>query len=316
MHWWDDDAAPELQRKAREACLSCPVFAECLKDATAGEAGYDYGRSQMQAGLTGRQRDWLYRHSRKYGPYDAEEARLLALEAKVSGRKVEEIAAREGATGPTVRLAARLLADPEVGPVQTVGEKVQQRMNEVLEWRDQGLSLDAIAALLDVSRRKLTQVMKEYLESDDATRRRGPRRLSDEDAIVLAARRARGVSWNEMDVEEGLAPGTMLQRVCRWRRDAEQRGVPIPSALEREQNKLTQAQVVRMRERAAEGVTDVEQAAELGISRQQVTRIVSGESYRHFGGPIRAKRDGRPRKESRMEWLRSNGGEAGLAKAV
>ncbi|MFJ1993016.1 WhiB family transcriptional regulator [Streptomyces asiaticus] len=174
-HWWDDDAAPELQLKAREICLSCPVFAECLKAATAGEAGYDFGRSHTKAGLVGRQRDWLYRHSRKYGPYDAEEARLLALEARVSGRKVEEIAAREGVQGATVRLAARLLVglvddgnltDGDTQTVLSASDKAQARLEDILRWRSEGTSLDCIAERIGVSRRIVTKTLKDCLGPD------------------------------------------------------------------------------------------------------------------------------------------------------
>ncbi|CAM5507146.1 MULTISPECIES: helix-turn-helix domain-containing protein [Streptomyces] len=182
-HWWDDDATPELQRKAREACLACPVFAECLKDAAQSDGGYDFGRAHTKAGLVGKQRDWLYRHSRKYGPYDAEEARLLALEARVSGRTVEEIAAREGVKGPTARLAGRLLVglvdngDLVDGDTQTVlsaADKVSARLEDILRWRREGVSLDHIAERIGVSRRVVTQTLKNYLGPDWAPgRKRG-----------------------------------------------------------------------------------------------------------------------------------------------
>lgn len=321
-HWWDDDAAPELQRKARATCLSCPVFAECLKDAVGSEGGYDFGRAHTKAGLTGKQRDWLHRHSRKYGGYDAEEARLLALEAMVSGREVKEIAAREGDEGATVRLAARLLvgliedaADPpgeDAQTISTAGDKTLARLEEILLWRDEGASLDEIGKRIGVSRRTVTQTLKNCLGPDwTAVRNQA---LSAEEIADIALRRRRGVAWDAMDAEANLAPGTTFRRVCRWRRQTEARGEPIPKELAREQNRLTEEQVVRLRERAMAGVSDAEQAAELGLSRVQVTRIACGHNYKQYGGPTRPKKKGpgRPSEASRVLF---NGATAGFAVA-
>jgi transcriptional regulator with XRE-family HTH domain len=319
--WWDDDAKPTEQRKAREACLSCPVFAQCLTDAVASEGGYDFGRAHMKAGLSGRDRDWLYRHSRKHGSYDAEEARLLALEARVSGRKVKEIATREGVEGATVPLAARLLAglvedESAAGPdpQAKIGayEKAFQRIDDILVWRDEGVSLAEIGQRIGVSRGSVTHALKKYLESDSAPTRK-PVGIAAEEIEAIADRRRRGMTWGEMDAEADLAPGTTAQRVSRWRRQAEKRGEPIPRELAREIQALSEEQVVKLRERAAAGATDREQAMELGISRQQVTRIARGESYRRYGGPIRPKKVGaQPCEASRVLF---NGAQAGFVKA-
>lgn len=318
--WWDDDAPAEQQQKAREACLGCPVLAQCLADASESDGGYDYGRTNIKAALTGQQRDWLYRYSRKHGPYDAEEARLIALEAKVSSRPVKEIAAREGVEGVTARLAGRMLMglveDPAVSgrdPKATVGacDRALQRIDEILVWRDERVTLDEIARRVGVSRTSIKNALKKYWAQPEM---RANGRFTDEEIPELVTLRQRGVTWTQMDAEAGAAEGTTYQRMCRWRRDAEQRGVPIPRELAREIHKLTQAQVVRVRERAQEGVTDAVQAKELGVSRQQVTRIVSGQCYRHYGGPIRAAKE-LSRQPSLTSRVLFNGGSASFAKA-
>jgi putative hemolysin len=57
--------------------------------------------------------------------------------------------------------------------------------------------------------------------------------------------------------------------------------------------KLTAAQVVRLRERAAGNVPLVVLAREAGITPTALGHVIHGTTWRHVGGPIRPKRDHR-----------------------
>ncbi|MFG2532781.1 helix-turn-helix domain-containing protein [Streptomyces sp. NPDC048516] len=321
--WWDDDAPKELQEKAREVCMECPVFAECLGDARATEGGADIGRSNVRAGLTGRQRDWLNRQVRLHGEFDAEEARLLALESTVSGRTVKDLAERGGVEGMTLRLAVKLLpvteVEPAPAPVAEVkprnkGERVLARMEEVLEWRYEGVSLAEVAARLGVSARTASDAIKKYLGDDPDQPLKVHSRLSKEErAEQITGFCQGGLTWKDIDRELSQSYGTTYRFVARYRSELESRGEPVPREFQRDQAILTEAQVVRIRERAVEGVTDLEQAMELGVNRKVVTDVAAGETYKRFGGPIRPKRVSKqPCLASRTLW---HNGQAGFVKA-
>ncbi|MFJ6608159.1 WhiB family transcriptional regulator [Streptomyces lydicus] len=309
-HWWDYDAPQELQEKARAACLDCPVFAECLADAGATEGDARVGRSNMRAGMTGQQRDWLHRQMRLGVEVDAEEARLLALESTVSGRPVKEIAKREGVGGLTLRLAMRLLPEEEQesgagdeAKPPSRREQVLARMEEVLQWRADGMSLAEIAKRLGVSTHLASEVIKQYLGQDPGQPLTVCGRLSKaERAEQIIGFRRDGFTWKAIDEHLSQAEGTTYRFVDRYRSQLEERGEEVPREFQRSQAKLSEAQVVRIRERAAQGVTDLAQAMELGVNRKVVTDVASGETYRSYGGPIRPKRVNRPSAATRTLW--------------
>lgn len=62
---------------------------------------------------------------------------------------------------------------------------------------------------------------------------------------------------------------------------AYQRGAARPAA------KLTDDQIVTLRQSAARGAKQVDLAAEYGISQGLVSLIVNGKRWTHVGGPIR-----------------------------
>lgn len=320
---WDWDAPSEAQETARGICLGCPVFAECLSDARATEGGSDVGRSNVRAALTGRDRDWLNRQVRIRGGFDAEEARLLALEARVSGRPVGEIAEREGVVGTTRGLAERLLRaedKPKVPVVPVAVESplrkaamVLDRIEDVLEWRADGMSMAEVASRLGVSRRIASEVLKDYTgqDPDKPLRARGRFRKVERAEQVIVFRQL-GMTWKDIDRHLEQAYGTTYRFVARYRGELEERGEVVPREFQRDQALLSEAQVVRIRERAAEGATDLEQAMELGVARKTVTDVASGESYKRYGGPIRPKRENRPSVASRTLW---HNVQAGFVKA-
>lgn len=301
QEWWDDEASLAQRTKARAACLECPVLAQCLTAAQATEKGRWVEPAGMKAGLTVEQRGWLQRAAKR-GPYDAEEARLLALEATVSGRKVEDIAEREAVGGLTLSLAVRLVGpvpplaqNPKRRPYRSTRlsplERAAARVEDIVRWRQEGKALAVIAKELHVGKEAVKAALEVYLaqhpEVSVPDRRRSP--IGDRMEKIQQLREE-GLGWQEIDVRLGLRDGMAYRTTVRWRNAAEERGEPIPDCLAREVQLLSAAQVVRMRERAEAGVPDVVQAEEYQISRTQVSKIVTGDQYKTAGGPLRAKR--------------------------
>lgn len=217
---WDDEAPVSDQEEARGYCLECPLFAQCLSSAMASERGNTV-RSSMKAGLSAADRGWLQRTSRRYGPYDAEEARLLALESVVSGRPVPEIAERDGVGGVTLNLALRILPVRPASRIEQIG-----------------------------------------------------------------AYRRDGLRWAEIDVRMGLASGSTIDYVAKWRHAAIKRGETVPEELLVKRRPFSDEQVVAIRERSAAGASDYSLAREFRVCRKTISCVVSGVSYRDVGGPI------------------------------
>ena len=63
---------------------------------------------------------------------------------------------------------------------------------------------------------------------------------------------------------------------------------PVGEQVERPRRKLTQDQVVTMREKAAEGAPATALAKHFGVGSSTVSRIIAGEAWAHAPGPIRA----------------------------
>lgn len=78
-------------------------------------------------------------------------------------------------------------------------------------------------------------------------------------------------------------------------------GRPFPPEFKFQQ--MSQAQVVKIRERAAAGETDAEIGMSLGITRATISRIVTGQSHASAGGPIRPVRVRRSSKERMKVWV-------------
>lgn len=64
--------------------------------------------------------------------------------------------------------------------------------------------------------------------------------------------------------------------------------------------RLTEADVVRMRERYAEGEPQRALATDYGLSVGHVCKIVNGIRWRHVGGPIASPGRGRRRKRAEV----------------
>lgn len=163
--WWDAEGtspiALENIGRARKECRGCPVLVQCL-DSTMRAEGSSADRYLTRAALTGPERADLDRETKELGPYDAEEARLLALEAEVSGRPVEEIAAREGADAATTRLALRVLGlEPEPWTRIAGLRLAEERGADIARLVDEGaVTGEAVAEQLGVERRVAVVALK------------------------------------------------------------------------------------------------------------------------------------------------------------
>lgn len=317
---WDDEATVEDARAARKTCLGCPVLAECLTKAMKVEAGHGASRSGMKAGLTAAQRDRLQRAvwRSSNGTYDAEEARLLALEAEVSGRPVAQIADREGAAGVTRSLALLLAGDlaqaPRVSTTPPVSAKPKrpselaaERIEEIVAWREAGESLDEIGRRLEVSGETVRSTLLKHVGGETLSSAPPMEDLMEQ----IAEYRKRGLSYQAIDNLMGVSTGATCRRVKRWREKAEGGGEKPAAGLGR--SGLTPEQVVEMREQARGGATDLAQSLRFGVSVSHVRKIVTGAAHRDVGGPIRAKRSGQPTLESRLLW---GGGQAAFLKGA
>ena len=165
--WWDGDD-PQLTEKARRTCLGCPVFARCLDKTMGVEDSRIWARAVVRAGMTGTQRVQLFVDAREFGPYDGEEARLLALEVAATGRRVSDVV-EEPVTESTLRLAQRL-ADEPVSELDrpsvvelrggTARERAFKQADTILRLHlEDGLSRADVAKQLRIHRNFVAQVL-------------------------------------------------------------------------------------------------------------------------------------------------------------
>jgi hypothetical protein len=167
--WWDGDD-PKLTDKARGVCRACPTFASCLGQVMQAEASLTWSRWCLRGGLTGPERTQLFIDEREHGPYDAEEARILALESLATSTAVADLAGDEVSMS-TVRLAARLAGEkvekrkpPTVHELRggSARERAFERADDIMRWLDEGMSRKKIAARLGMHRRAIHEVVDAY----------------------------------------------------------------------------------------------------------------------------------------------------------
>lgn len=130
-------------------------------------------------------------------------------------------------------------------------------------------------------------------------------------AIVRAAKG--GVTYRDLDAMHGLKPNSTSTFVSRTRKAYAARGEVFPEIPSPVSPAFTEQQVIDIRERSARGMTDMEISLVYDTPRKTITGVVSGTSYRNFGGPIRPKRVNRPSKSSRVVW---GGGQEGFLKTA
>jgi hypothetical protein len=126
-----------------------------------------------------------------------------------------------------------------------------------------------------------------------------------ERVLAIAAAVGRGVSYLELDALHGLKKNNTATFVSRQRRYYKDRGeeFPIPERPGMGSAHLTDEQVVAIRERYAEGgITDMDLAVRYGVTRNSISRVLTGVSYPQAGGPIRPKKGNRPGEATRTIW--------------
>lgn len=310
--WWDGED-PQLTEKARAVCASCPVMAECLGEVMQQEKSVLWSRSGVRGGLTGPDRVQLFLDQREHGPYDAEEARLLALEGRAAGRPVTS---REGVSESTLQLARRLAGEkvPDRKPPSavelrggTAKERAYGRAQDILEWREAGMTVKEIAAELRMGRETVKDVLSAFTgltQDDDAREEPGeldPRVLEDflsgpdtvlpidMQILALADAVKRGMNYPDIDKARQVTKGYTATFVCRHRKRYEREGreFPVKAVSPRV---LKDEDVLAMRIRYAEGgVTDLSLSMQYGVPRNVVSNALNGRNYKHVGGPIREK---------------------------
>jgi hypothetical protein len=269
--WWDGDDAVQAVR-ARQACLSCPVLQECLAAQMDAEESVLGSQPMIRGGLTGPERAQLLLDERIDGAYDAEEARLLALEAGAYGKPVAEVA-ESGVSVVTLRLAGRLAGEvvPDAEPGRdALGPSSADDTGEINDYLAGGLVRltheQQLAAIAEGLRRKMT-----YLDID----------------------RVRGQS-----------PNTTAQFVSRMRKKYVRQGLVFP-VVPPSQGLLTDAQVLQIRQRYARGgVTHEELGLRYGVTRKVIGSVITGLTYKHVGGPL-AKGRGKSSEKASREMNRS-----------
>jgi transposase len=316
--WWDGDDQ-DLTEKARAVCRACPVMAECLGKRMREERTVIWSRSTVRAGLTGPERVQLFLDEREHGPYDAEEARLLALEAVAEQRSVLAAVDGAGLSASTVRLAQRLAGEdvPMVKPPSavelrggTAKERAYARAQEIMEWHASGMSAKAIAARLGMGRETIQDLVRSFAElaapqqEDPETEpaRSGAALLTDfladgydtdltadQQVAAIAEAVSQGMSYPQIDAARRLTKGYTASFVSRHRKRYEREGREFPVKVS--PRILQDREVLQMRERYAQGgVTDLELSMQYGVPRNVISHALSGRNYKHVGGPIRSGR--------------------------
>jgi hypothetical protein len=328
--WWDGDNK-ELTEKARAVCRTCPVLAECLGKTMTEEAQRTWSRTLVRGGLTGKERTQLFLDEREDGAYDAEEARLMALEATAYGVGTGQVMG-EDVSPSTARLAARLAGEkvddrtpPSLQEIRggTAKERALRHIGDIMQWREQGVSQKDISAYLQIGRRTIADVVtafeamsagqpeeEHFTEGEEGEEAELIRRFLAGEPVELTreVRLAaivegtwRDMSYLQIDRVRGVPKDTTSQFVSRARKRYTRDGKTFPAMKGR--MLFTDQQVVEMRELyATGGVTDLEIAMKYGAPRNTVSHALSGRSYRNAGGPIRDGRTDDAKKASRTEF--------------
>lgn len=152
-----------------------------------------------------------------------------------------------------------------------------------------------------------------YLRGEDGV-------VRPQERLEAVARASRaGTAYPELDRMHDLPKGATSTFVSRARRVYAARGWTFPDMGARRGGSrlLSDEQVVELRERyAAGGVTDLQLALHVGVTRKTVTELLSGHSYKDVGGPIRQTRENVPGESTRVMWAGKTPGFSGSKKSV
>jgi DNA-binding CsgD family transcriptional regulator len=122
---------------------------------------------------------------------------------------------------------------------------------------------------------------------------------------------ARGVSLADVNRMHGWQAKTAENRVNRIKKRYQRSGRVFPSLALNRGPTFTEELVVRIREKAYAGTSNIELALTYGTTRETIRAIATGLRYPEYGGPIRAGRTASSVKASR-EYMRghADGSEA------
>ena len=128
---------------------------------------------------------------------------------------------------------------------------------------------------------------------------------------TIAAMRREGVIWSDIGRELGVPHGALRHRVLRWARAEVEAGRSVPEELSAQRRcGLSEAEVLEIRERAEAGETSAEQSLRTGLSKTTIKRIVNGERYPEFGGPVQVGRRGSASRPTLASYTLFNNGKA------
>jgi hypothetical protein len=227
------------------------------------------------------------------GPVDVQEA-LARLDSAEKDGLLVVLAGLVDPDQPMGRALGWLDADM---PARTARMRIRELAEDVEpDLGDEDVFVDEVAVAAYAKGDRVTVTPRERVE-----------------AIVAAVRS--GVTYLELDAMHGLTRGSTATFISRTRKAYVSRGEAFPEIpRSAAAPSFTEDQVVDIRLRSAAGATDLEIGLVYDTPRKTITNVVSGASYRNFGGPIRPKRQvNRPSKASRVLW---GGGQEGFLKTA
>jgi hypothetical protein len=103
----------------------------------------------------------------------------------------------------------------------------------------------------------------------------------------------------DVDKLRGWRDKTTENWVNRLRKQYQRSGRKFPSLAQPSLRVLTEEEVIAIREKSAEGATDMEVAMSFDVSSKTVSEVCRGKRYTQFGGPLRSVRSDEGVKASR-----------------
>lgn len=127
---------------------------------------------------------------------------------------------------------------------------------------------------------------------------------------------ALGMSYQDFDRLHGLKMNTTSTFVSRARKVYVDWGIEFRVGNSTNGVAVfSEDQVIEIRERAQAGGTNVEIALAYGVTGPAISRIVCGDAYPRYGGPIRPKRNSGPSNATREVWAHTSARPLELAEA-
>lgn len=207
------------------------------------------------------------------GPEDIQE-QLAALDAAQKDALIVVLAGLVDPDGTTSRSLGWLTFDEHGQPVAaTAALDDRTTLRQLAEDSEvEAEVVDEVAVMAYMQGRPVTVTPRERVE-----------------AIALGVRR--GMTYPDFDRAHGLTKGATSSFISRERKRAAKKGEPFPDLVPvTGGTKLTEQQVVAIREAVEAGTGFLSLSLSYGVDRGVISRLVHGETYQEFGGPIRVGR--------------------------